>query len=277
MEVGNGRKTWFWEDNWVQGGPLKVNFPRLFSISSQQEFVIGDCGFWDGLEWIWNFQWRRELFQWELELVHQLHERLRPVKMSPENEDSVVWKFDNTCVFSTQSFLQVIQTETLSDEITSYSFTSALWKGLVPPRIEMFGWFVLVGQINTKDILTRLGVDIHSDNICVLCHKGVETVEHLFFRCEVTWQVWCYWLRSFGRDWVIPGTMKELFGSWIGMHGRRQGQKLWMMAFFAVIWNIWLERNVRIFKNTRASIDSIQTKTVLSYKEWNGCEFFGGC
>ncbi|QHO32580.1 uncharacterized protein DS421_8g251040 [Arachis hypogaea] len=172
MEVGNGRKTRFWEDNWVQGGSLRVHFPRLFSVSSQQNFVIGDCGFWDGLEWIWNFQWRRELFQWELELVHQLHERLRPVRMSLENEDAVVWKFDNTGVFSTKSFLQIIQTETLSEEITSYSFTRAIWKGLVPPRIELFGWFVLVGRINTKERLNRLGVDIHSDTICVLCHKG---------------------------------------------------------------------------------------------------------
>ncbi|XP_016192737.1 uncharacterized protein LOC107633643 [Arachis ipaensis] len=197
--------------------------------------------------------------------------------MSPENEDTVVWKFDNIGVFSMKSFMQVIQTETLSEEITSYNFTSALWKGLVPPRIELFGWFVLVGRINTKERLTRLGVDIHSDNICVLCHKGVENVEHLFLRCEVTWQVWCYWLRSFSSVWVIPGTMKDLFGSWIGMHGRRQGQKLWMVAFFAVIWNIWLERNARIFKNVRASIDSIQTKTVLSYKEWYDCDIFGSC
>ncbi|XP_072056371.1 uncharacterized protein [Arachis hypogaea] len=223
MEVGNGRKTRFWEDNWVQGGSLRVHFPRLFSVSSQQNFVIGDCGFWDGLEWIWNFQWRRELFQWELELVHQLHERLRPVRMSLENEDAVVWKFDNTGVFSTKSFLQIIQTETLSEEITSYSFTRAIWKGLVPPRIELFGWFVLVGRINTKERLNRLGVDIHSDTICVLCHKGVENIEHLFLRCEVTWQVWCYWLRFFSSVWVIPGTMRDLFGSWIGMLGRRQG------------------------------------------------------
>nr|XP_025628637.1 uncharacterized protein LOC112721825 [Arachis hypogaea] len=98
MEVGNGSRTLFWVDNWVQGGLLKVIFPRLFSMSNQQGSVIGDCGFWDGLEWIWNFQWRRELFQWELELVHQLHERLR----------------------------LVLQSETLSEEITSYSFTSSI-------------------------------------------------------------------------------------------------------------------------------------------------------
>ncbi|XP_020973015.1 uncharacterized protein LOC110269490 [Arachis ipaensis] len=147
MEVGDGRKTMFWEDNWIQGGPLKASFPRVFSVSNQQGFVIGDCGFWDGLEWIWNFQLRRELFQWELELVHQLHEMLRPVKLSTGRQDNLVWKFDNKGIFSTYSSVQVLQSETLSQEITSYNFTSVIWKGLVPPRIELFGWFVLVGRV----------------------------------------------------------------------------------------------------------------------------------
>ncbi|XP_016168345.1 uncharacterized protein LOC107610874 [Arachis ipaensis] len=218
MEVGNGRSTLFWEDNWLQGGPLKVTFPRLFSISDQQGSKVGDCGFWDGLEWIWNFQWRRELFQWELELVHQLHERLRQVKLSDGEEDNLVWKFDGKWVFSTKSVVQVLQSETLSEEITSYSFTSSVWRGVVPPRIKLFGWFVLIGRVNTKERLTRLGVIRPSDNICVLCNKEVESVEHLFLRCELTWQVWCSCLRYFGEVWSIPGTIKELFERWTGRH-----------------------------------------------------------
>ncbi|XP_072084393.1 uncharacterized protein [Arachis hypogaea] len=175
MEVGNGRKTRFWKDNWVQDGALKV-----------------------------------------------------------------------------------IQSETLSDEITSYSFTSSLWKGFVPPKIELFGWFVLVGRVNTKERLIKLGVNIQSDTTCVLCTKEIKSAEHLFLQCEVTWQVWCNCVRSFRREWVIPGTVKDLFESWRDMHNRQQGQKVWMTAFFAVIWNIWLKRNAQIFNNTRASIEMMK-------------------
>ncbi|KAL4316325.1 hypothetical protein AHAS_Ahas15G0273800 [Arachis hypogaea] len=275
MEVGNGSKTWFWEDNWVQGGPLKVSFPRLFSISNQQGYVIRDCGFWDGLEWIWNFHWRRELFQWELELVHQLHDRLRPVKLSTGREDNVVWKFDNKGVFSTNSFMQVIQSETLSDDITSYSFTSSIWRGVVSPRVELFGCFVLVGRVNTKERLSRLGVIPHGDSIYVLCKKEIESVQHLFLLCELTCQVWCTWLRYFGTAWVVPGTMKGLFKSWTGMHNRKQEQRTWLTGFFAVIWNIWLERNDRIFKNTEAGVEIIQSRTVSSYQEWTSRDPLG--
>ncbi|XP_016206477.1 uncharacterized protein LOC107646842 [Arachis ipaensis] len=138
--------------------------------------------------------------------------------------------------------MKVLQTETLTEEITSYSFTKSIWKGFVPPRVELFRWFVLVGRVNTKERLTRLGVPIHSDNICVLCAKEVESGEHLFLLCEFTWQVWCTWLRSFGRPWVVPGTMKDLFASWVGMRNKKQDPQSWMVAFFAVIWNVWKKR-----------------------------------
>ncbi|XP_057730273.1 uncharacterized protein LOC130945580 [Arachis stenosperma] len=52
MEVGDGRRTRFWEDAWIHGGPLKDRFPRLFSVSNQTGSMIGDCGFWDGLDWV---------------------------------------------------------------------------------------------------------------------------------------------------------------------------------------------------------------------------------
>ncbi|XP_072063929.1 uncharacterized protein [Arachis hypogaea] len=90
MEVENGRRIRFWEDSWLQSGSLKDSFPRLFSVSNQQGSVIGDCGLWDGLEWVWNFEWSRELFQWELKLFNQLHDRLQVVKLSVDREDSVI-------------------------------------------------------------------------------------------------------------------------------------------------------------------------------------------
>ncbi|XP_072061984.1 uncharacterized protein [Arachis hypogaea] len=139
-------------------------------------------------EWIWNFQWRRELYQWELELVDQLHETLRPIKLAHDKYDRVVWKFDKQGIFSTNSFVQVMQSESLPEEITSYSFTRTIWKGLVPPRVELFIWFTLIRRVNTKERLHRLGIINHGDNICVLCNKNAEYIHHLFLGCEFTWQ-----------------------------------------------------------------------------------------
>ncbi|QHO18606.1 External alternative NAD(P)H-ubiquinone oxidoreductase B1 [Arachis hypogaea] len=38
----------------------------------------------------------------------------------------------------------VLQEETLDEELLKYKFTKEIWKGLVPSRVELFAWFVLV-------------------------------------------------------------------------------------------------------------------------------------
>ncbi|XP_072087269.1 uncharacterized protein [Arachis hypogaea] len=38
----------------------------------------------------------------------------------------------------------VLQEETLDEEFLRYRLTKEIWKGLVPPRVELFAWFVLV-------------------------------------------------------------------------------------------------------------------------------------
>ncbi|XP_020967371.1 uncharacterized protein LOC110266736 [Arachis ipaensis] len=275
MELGNGRTIRFWEDSWLPPGVLKDMFPRLFSVSTLQGSVIGDCGFWDGLVWIWSFQWRRELFQWELDLVHQLHELLQSVKPTNGKEDGVVWKFDKTGVYSTASFGKVLQAEVLPEEITSYSFTSAVWKGLVPPRVELFTWFVLVGRVNTKDRLCRFRVIPQHDNRCVLCDKAEENVFHLFLECETTWKVWCAWLLALGRQWSLPGTLKDHFESWTKLSIRKVDRKRWFIGFFAVIWTTWLERNGRLFRDHTSSMEDIINRSFRYSEEWSGVDPFG--
>ncbi|XP_015964817.1 uncharacterized protein LOC107488571 [Arachis duranensis] len=120
MEVGDGRRTPFWEDVWLQCGSLKDRFPRLFSVSNQYGLV--------------------------------LHEDLLP------------------------------------KEISSYNFTKTIWKGVVPPRVELFTWFILVGRVNTKERLSRFGILSQKDNGCIFCNKDVEQVHHLFLGCEFAWQ-----------------------------------------------------------------------------------------
>nr|XP_029153455.1 uncharacterized protein LOC114927581 [Arachis hypogaea] len=87
--------------------------------------------------------------------------------------------------------------------------------------------------------------------------------------------VWYSWLRSFGEDWAIPGTIRELFESWTGRHKQKQEQKKWLTGFFTVIWNIWVERNARIFNNKEAGVTFVERRTFLSYKEWMGSDPFG--
>ncbi|XP_016199199.1 uncharacterized protein LOC107640163 [Arachis ipaensis] len=169
----------------------------------------------------------------------------------------------------------VLQAEVLQEKITSYSFTRAVWKGFVPPRVELFTWFVLVGRMNTKDRLCRFQVIAHQDNRCVLCGKAEETAFHLFLECEITWQVWCAWLLALGRRWSFPDTLKDHFESWTNLSVRKVDRKRWFIGFFAVIWTTWLERNGRLFRDNTSSVEDIISRSLRYSEEWSGDDPFG--
>ncbi|KAL4287822.1 hypothetical protein AHAS_Ahas19G0224600 [Arachis hypogaea] len=193
--------------------------------------------------------------QKQVKLLSQLHEALRPVKLVNNREDRVVWKYDRQGMFSTNSFVQVLQEDMLPEEATSYSFTKTIWKGLVPPRVELFSWFFLIGRANTKERLSRLGIVSPKDTVCVLCNNELESV-------------WSAWILGFGRQWSCPSLMKEHFLSWTEEPRSKEGRKQRLRSFCAIIWNIWLERNMRIFKNKSKGVEEIINMTVTSMDEW---------
>ena len=126
-------------------------------MSNLKHCSFRDCGFWDGLQWIWNFQWCRNLFQWELDLLHEMHSILTTVKLNRFAQDRIIWKFDNKRVFLVNSAARtVIAKKEQTMEVNS--FTKAVRKGLVPPKVEIFAWFLLIGRVNTKSKLHRFGI-----------------------------------------------------------------------------------------------------------------------
>jgi hypothetical protein len=74
--VGNGSSTFFWLSTWIGGSPLSLLFPRLFSLSNQKSSMVNEFFVRDVDGGRWCFAWRRNLFQWELDLLGQLIELL---------------------------------------------------------------------------------------------------------------------------------------------------------------------------------------------------------
>jgi mannosylglycoprotein endo-beta-mannosidase len=81
-KLGNGMLIRFWKDIWIGEIPLCSLFPRLFSLSEQKEICVGELlKVEEGRRW-WNFIWRRNLFQWELDLLNQLVSSLENISLS---------------------------------------------------------------------------------------------------------------------------------------------------------------------------------------------------
>ena len=115
---------------------------------------------------------------------------------------------------------------------------SLAWKCLAPPRAEILVWFVLQGRFNTKERLARLNIIQTGDDSCPLCSGASEIVDHLFFGCLISWNLWmdCYaWWEFY---WCCPNKPIPFLEAWsdVKLHGVEK--KMWMTLYYVVIWSI---------------------------------------
>ncbi|XP_068466471.1 uncharacterized protein [Phaseolus vulgaris] len=91
-KVGYGKKVLFWEDNWVGSGTLKNVFSRLFSLSLSKDSAVTTFRGWNYGKWDWNFVWRRNLFEWEKQIVVLFSQAVQGASFDLDKEDRWEWK-----------------------------------------------------------------------------------------------------------------------------------------------------------------------------------------
>ena len=73
-------------------------------------------------------------------------------------------------------------------------------------------WIAAHGQILTLDNLMLRGYTLA--NCCCMCCCNEESVDHLLISCPVAHSFWMCMIWLFGIDWVIPGSIVDLFFCW---------------------------------------------------------------
>jgi hypothetical protein len=101
-KVGNGLNTSFWNDRWRGDKSFRLKYPRLYSIVIDKEALVREMGevFEEGI--VWRFNWRRNLFVWEEEILLSLKEDLEGCRWSQE-EDVWWWNLEEKGKFSVKS------------------------------------------------------------------------------------------------------------------------------------------------------------------------------
>lgn len=85
--------TSFWDDTWYGKYTLRIVFPRLYLLSKQKSFMVGEIYNSSILDWDLTF--RRRLRVWEADQVEDLKWRLSSVSLQPRVGDSLRWKWDS--------------------------------------------------------------------------------------------------------------------------------------------------------------------------------------
>jgi hypothetical protein len=135
-------------------------FPRLYSLSTQKESMVFDLLVFDGNQISWSFLWRRNLFEWERDLVVLLENHLEAVVLSLE-VDRWCWLPDSEGLFSVKSSYNLLWDLIRNDDavlVEGVDVIAQLWDSAAPSKVIAFSWQLLYDRIPSRSNLAIRGI-----------------------------------------------------------------------------------------------------------------------
>ncbi|XP_048613483.1 uncharacterized protein LOC125587291 [Brassica napus] len=183
-DLGNGRQTSFWFDNWLDRGVL-VN-------------VLGERGMVDmGInrsatveEALQSVRRRR---RHKASLLNDIEADLILVKekLRSEVSDTNIWRRKSGFKpkFSTYETWSLLRSPGVVCD-----WSSGIWFTNVTPKFAFVTWLAVRDRLSTMDRIVKW--DPGAVEMCVLCKNASETRSHLFFECSYSAQVWEYLMKG---------------------------------------------------------------------------------
>jgi hypothetical protein len=137
---------------------------------------------------------------------------------------------------------------------------STLWNKHVPLKVVLFAWHLFRDRLPTKDNLLRRGVIPFDSRLCIAGCNSVETSTHLFLHCATFGSVWQILLRWLGVSAALPLGVVDHFNQFSFDGGVKTRGAILQVIWFASTWEIWKERNNRLFIGKEGPIPQVVDK-----------------
>ncbi|GJT03129.1 RNA-directed DNA polymerase, eukaryota [Tanacetum coccineum] len=237
VKLGNGDKTAFWEDRWIEGSALKTRYPRLFNLETCKSITVSMKLAQPGLGDSFRRTPRGGVEQAQFDELSALLQNVTVSTIS----DRWNWALESSGDFSVASVRKAID-DKLLPEVDS----KTRWIKYVPIKVNVHAWKVKTDSLPTRFNISRRGIDIESIT-CAICDNGVETSSHLFFSCCMVRQIGC----MIARWWDVPYVEVDSHEEWISwLVNLRISSKHKLMiegVFYVMWWHLWSFRNKLMF------------------------------
>ena len=121
-----------------------------------------------------------------------------------------------------------------------------VWNAFSVPRFAFTAWIILQQRLLTKDRMSHFGMTVNQT--CVLCASADETHPHLFADCNFTRTIFSACPHVMYRSWNDFSNGRFILTNCTRI------QRLTAYLYISIcFYNIWKERNCRIFQNSRNS------------------------
>lgn len=244
ITLGDGNRTPFWEARWLNGTAPKTLAPQLYQLARYKFRTVHKE--LDNNNWIRNLG---ELTTHEqMKEFVKLFTSLRDVELT-DQPDEIKWRWTADGIYTTKSAYLVQFLGATKPQIGKL-----IWKARIEPKCKFLAWLAIQGKAPTVDNLAKKTWPHNSQ--CSLCFCQPETNDHLFMQCNFTEATWIRIAQALQlpvdcRTYNPNGVSKWVQSIVKGKH--KEEQKTLLGTLFSFWWEIWKERNRRIFENKEAS------------------------
>jgi hypothetical protein len=242
ITLGNGKKTPFWFAPWLEGRkPIDIA-SLIFAISKRKNWKVSQALCEDA--WVTKIALESSFTMEHLSQFIDLWTLISNINLVPEQDDDIVWKLTPDGQYSLKSAYELqFMGATLS------SMDKTVWKAWAPPKVKFFAWLANQNRIWTADRLTKRGWP--NCGLCPLCKQCTETIDHLLVHCRYTTRLWGLIKVWMGLNDLQPAQWANLdMAAWWSMMAG--GRKAMASLTLLVSWEVWNERNARVFRAKNA-------------------------
>ncbi len=253
--LGNGRSLPFWTARWFGDFSLSSRFPNLHAASVSKHVSTST--------WLHRYAsspsaaFLSPLSSQDLEEFLRLNDLASSWEIT-NSPDTIYWRWHISSHFS------FLIDSGVKDDLFSF-----VWKSKVPLRVKLFLWLAAKNRILTADNLAKRGWI--GPSICVLCGDNQENLHHLLLDCRYTKALWDGLLH---RQTACPGPLHSITGYFISrwrllrssMSGHQRDS--FDTGFAATCWEIWKERNARLFNNCVLSAAIFEDRVLATTNAW---------
>jgi hypothetical protein len=189
---------------------------------------------------------------------------IQMVHLTEGVEDDITWKLTVNGQYSAASAYKLQFFGLLESSLNNW-----VWEAWGSPKVKHHAWLALQNRLWTADRLRKHGWD--NCGLCPLCKQIKENNNHLFVHCRFTIRVWELlkeWLGIQGlqpRHWADLSTQ----GWWsLLVDGTSPHRKGLASLALLTVWEIWKERNARVFEHKLSPFFVILDKIKCEARLW---------
>ena len=189
----------------------------------------------------WSWDWIRPISSGRslTEYIRML-EVIGSVEVDHDS-NSCFWSLSNDGTFSVGSLHHHVD-----DLLPSYLTPSTRWCKIIPRKVNIFMWRLSLDKLPHRFNLSSRGLDIQSI-LCPICNEQVENLDHAFFSCYTTYNVWRL-IHTWSGSKVPILSSYEDWNSWIvSWHASKDSKERALVIFVASCWILWRFRNCVTF------------------------------